>query len=271
MYINFAVCGPWRREDQVQERGGRAPRASDFGPGRLPVYQILLSSVFSSQPPKRVPFRAITGRSKVLPDCERTPMPQGLETRMSARLSPVRSRKPANGCPGCSAASPRSGRRCCRRPLSRRSSTAFELQDCDTAKPGDEEVVAAVVGEIARAQPWSLAVSSAQPPKSVPFGLSISRQKVLPLRLRIPIPQGLRTTISSLPSASKSPTGPKRLSAVLRSQPSNRVPLGLSAGVEIVPPSMLKMPMPQGLRHHDLVLAVGVEVADGAEAGCRRC
>ena len=74
--IHFTVCELWRRT-QVQERGGRAPRASNLGWDACRPTRVLSSSVFSSHPPKRVPFWAMTGRLKVLPDWERTPIPRG--------------------------------------------------------------------------------------------------------------------------------------------------------------------------------------------------
>ena len=45
-------------------------------------------------------------------------------------------------------------------------------------------------------------VSRSQPPKRVPLGCNIKQLIVLPDSLRMPIPQGLVTRISALPSPS---------------------------------------------------------------------
>ena len=90
-------------------------------------------------------------------------------------------------------------------------------------------------------------VLSSQPVKRVPLGFMAIALKVSPSSLRMPMPHGLRTMISSAPSPSKSPTGPKRLSSVLSNQPSKRVPLRLIRGLRKVEPWTLRIPMPQGL------------------------
>jgi hypothetical protein len=48
------------------------------------------------------------------------------------------------------------------------------------------------------------AVLSSQPPKRVPFGWSIRAFMVFPASLRTPIPHGLVTRISPVPSANRS-------------------------------------------------------------------
>src|SRR4051812_3682196 len=58
---------------------------------KSPAGPNVLSAVLSSQPPKRVPFGAIIGTVKVPPDSFITPIPQGLETRISVRPSPSKS------------------------------------------------------------------------------------------------------------------------------------------------------------------------------------
>ena len=70
---------------------------------------------------------------------------------------------------------------------------------------------------------------------------------VLPDSLNTPMPHGLVTRISSQPSPSKSPIGPKRLSPVFSSQPPKRVPLAaMTTGVKL-PPSLRSSAMPHGL------------------------
>src|SRR5437763_515624 len=68
-----------------------------------------------------------------------------------------------------------------------------------------------------------------------------------PEYLRIPMPQGLLITISSLRSPSMSPVQPNRLSAVLRSHPPKRVPLAAIMGAVSVEPDSLSIPSPHGL------------------------
>src|SRR3954471_23000134 len=60
-------------------------------PSKSPTGPNVLSAVLSSQPPKRVPFGAIIGAVIVAPDSFHTPMPHGLETRISVRWSPSKS------------------------------------------------------------------------------------------------------------------------------------------------------------------------------------
>ena len=88
---------------------------------------------------------------------------------------------------------------------------------------------------------------SSQPPKRVPLGAIMGAASVLPDSLSTPMPQGLETSSSDLLSPSKSAITSNRLSAVLSSQPPNRVPLGAMKGDERVPPPSLSMPRPHGL------------------------
>jgi hypothetical protein len=60
-------------------------------PSKSPSASNRLSPVLSSQPPKRVPFCAITGAASVFPDHCRMPMPHGLLTKTSERRSPSKS------------------------------------------------------------------------------------------------------------------------------------------------------------------------------------
>ena len=53
-------------------------------PSKSPTGPNVLSAVFSSHPPKRVPFGAIIGTLNVFPVSLKTPMPHGLVTRISA-------------------------------------------------------------------------------------------------------------------------------------------------------------------------------------------
>src|SRR5262245_17525347 len=91
------------------------------------------------------------------------------------------------------------------------------------------------------------AVLSRQPPKRVPLGCIVGAVRVPPDNFNSPIPHGLVTRISTLPSPSKSPHRPKELSVVLIRQPPKLVPLGAIIGTENVPPVSLKMPIPHGL------------------------
>ena len=61
-----------------------SPSKSPTGPNRL-------SPVCRFQPPNRVPFGAIMGALKALPNISNSPMPQGLDTSSSARPSPSKS------------------------------------------------------------------------------------------------------------------------------------------------------------------------------------
>src|SRR5215210_5914727 len=90
-------------------------------------------------------------------------------------------------------------------------------------------------------------VFSSQPPKRVPFGAIVGTVNVPPDSLSTPTPHGLETRISARPSPSKSPTGPKLLSAVLSSQPPKRVPFGAIMRTLSVPPESFRTPIPHGL------------------------
>src|SRR5215210_6442119 len=60
-------------------------------PSKSPTGPKSLSPVFSSQPPKRVPFGAIVGTVNVPSESFSTPIPHGLVTRISAAPSPSKS------------------------------------------------------------------------------------------------------------------------------------------------------------------------------------
>src|SRR5215210_2627177 len=95
------------------------------------------------------------------------------------------------------------------------------------------------------------AVLSSQPPNRVPFGAIMTALSVPPESFSTPIPHGLVTRISAAPSPSKSPTGPNELSAVLSSQPPNRVPLGAIIGAAMLVPACSRTPIPHGLTTSD--------------------
>src|SRR3972149_6086060 len=206
----------------------------------------LLSAVFSSHPPNLVPLDAIIGAFSVLPDNLRIPMPHGLVIRISVRPSPSKS-----------------------------AISSKELSAVFSSHPPNLVPLGAIIGAFsvvpdnlripiphglvtrisARPSPSKSAtglkrlsaVFSSHPPNLVPLGAIIGALSVFPDNLRIPIPHGLVTRISALPSPSKSATGPKRLSAVFSSHPPNLVPLGAIIGALSVVPDNLRIPMPHGL------------------------
>src|SRR3990172_91695 len=205
-----------------------------------------LSAVFSSHPPNLVPFGAIIGALSVLPDNLRMPMPHGLVTRISARPSPsksavgpkllsaVFSNHPPNLVPlGAIIGAFRV------LPASLRIPMPHGLVTRISALPSPSKSATGLKR--------LSAVFSSHPPNLVPLGAIIGALSVFPDNLRIPIPHGLVTRISALPSPSKSATGPKRLSAVFSSHPPNLVPLGAIIGAFSVLPACLRIPMPHGL------------------------
>src|SRR3990172_3680017 len=215
-------------------------------PSKSAISSKRLSAVFSSHPPNLVPFGAIIGALSVLPDNLRMPMPHGLVTRISARPSPsksavgpkllsaVFSNHPPNLVPlGAIIGAFRV------LPASLRIPMPHGLVTRISALPSPSKSATGLKR--------LSAVFSSHPPNLVPLGAIIGALSVVPDNLRIPIPHGLVTRISALPSPSKSATGPKRLSAVFSSHPPNLVPLGAIIGAFSVLPASLRIPIPHGL------------------------
>ena len=101
-----------------------------------------------------------------------------------------------------------------------------------------------------------------QPPKRVPFCAITGTVKVVPSNSNTPMPQGLVTRNSALPSPSKSPAGPNLLSAVLSSQPPKRVPLGLQHAGPVGGAGEAEHADAPGAGEDHLAPAVAVEVGD---------
>ena len=241
-----------------RSRRGRRRRSRPTGPKRL-------SRVLSSQPPNRVPFGAIIGAGACSPESFEDADAPGARDQDFGSAVAVEIRRPAPKWLSAVLSSHPPKRVPFGAIIGAVNVRARQLRGCRCPTGCDQDLGSPSPSKSPTGPKRLSAVLSSQPPNRVPFGAIIERVKVAPDSLKMPMPHGLVTSISSRPSPSKSPTGPKRLSAVFSSQPPKRVPLGAIIGAASVPPDSLSTPMPQGLRDEHLGRAVAVEVADQVE------